>query len=63
VISALLYLNDVQGGETHFTYFNTSVSPKAGRLVVFPSNYAYTHEAYPPIEGYKYVCVFWTREF
>lgn len=64
VISALLYLNDVEeGGETYFTNFNVSVHPKPGRLVIFPSNYAYAHEAHPPKSGCKYVFVFWTREW
>lgn len=64
VISALLYVNDVEeGGETRFVYFDEAVKPKAGRLVIFPSNYAYTHEAKPPTNGSKYVFVFWTREW
>jgi len=62
-ISALLYLNDVDwGGETEFVYFGLKVSPRAGRLVVFPSNYAYAHVAHPPEVGMKYVAVYWTRE-
>lgn len=63
VISALLYLNDVNyGGETEFTHFNIKIIPRAGRLVIFPSNYAYTHIAHPPQFGHKYVAVFWARE-
>lgn len=63
VISALLYLNDVEsGGETEFVHFNIKVKPKAGRLVIFPSNYAYAHIAHPPKKGYKYVTVYWTEE-
>lgn len=64
VISALLYLNDIEkGGETYFINFDTYIKPRAGRLVIFPSNYAYTHEALPPLTGSKYVIVFWTREY
>ena len=63
VISALLYLNDVKrGGETYFENFDIDIRPKAGRLVIFPSNYAYTHAAKPPKKGEKYVLVYWTRE-
>lgn len=63
VISGLLYLNDVEdGGETYFTNFDIAIRPKAGRLVLFPSNYAYMHEARPPVHDNKYVFVFWTRE-
>lgn len=60
VISAILYLNDVEsGGETEFVNFDLKVKPKEGRLVIFPSNYAYSHAARLPENGYKYVAVFW----
>ena len=60
VVSALVYLNDVeQGGETEFVYFNEKISPKKGRLIVFPSNYAYSHAAHPPINCEKYSAAFW----
>lgn len=59
-ISAVLYLNDVEeGGDTYFDQFDYSVEPKAGRLVLFPSNYTYSHEARPPISGNKYILVTW----
>lgn len=62
VISALLYLNDVEdGGETEFVNFDVKVKPKPGRLVIFPSNYAYSHAALQPKKGTKYVAVFWMR--
>lgn len=60
VVSAILYLNDVdQGGETEFVNFDIKVKPKAGTLVIFPSNYAYRHAARLPKSGHKYVAVFW----
>lgn len=63
VISAVAYLNDVdEGGETEFSLFDVSVQPKAGRLIIFPSNYAYRHAALPPVDGVKYSAAFWTRE-
>jgi hypothetical protein len=59
-ISALLYLNDVEeGGDTYFDHFDISVSPKAGRLVLFPSTIPYSHEARNPLSGNKYVLVTW----
>lgn len=62
VISALVYLNnDFTGGETEFLLFNEKVTPKAGRLVIFPSNYAYAHAALPPTDGTKYSAAFWTH--
>lgn len=62
VISAVAYLNDVeQGGETTFPLFDVTVTPKAGRLIIFPSNYAYRHAALPPLVGRKYAAAFWTQ--
>jgi hypothetical protein len=62
VVSALLYLNEVEeGGETEFVNFDIKVKPKPGRLVIFPSNYAYRHAARLPKKGTKYVAVFWMR--
>jgi len=62
-ISSILYLNDVSdGGETYFDRFDISVSPKAGRLLMFPSNFIYTHEGRPPISNTKYVVVTWFNQ-
>ncbi len=59
-MSALLYLNDVEeGGETYFDRFDVAVSPKAGRLVLFPAGFPYSHEARNPLSGNKYVLVTW----
>lgn len=59
-MSALLYLNDVEtGGETWFDKFNLNIKPEKGKLVLFPANYPYTHQAMPPISGKKYVVVTW----
>src|SRR5688572_27517300 len=50
------YLNDVtEGGETRFPQLELSVTPKAGRLVVFPPYWMYQHEGLPPISGDKYI--------
>lgn len=63
VISAVAYLNDVnEGGETEFSLFNVAVKPKAGRLIVFPSNYAYRHAALSPASGVKYAAALWARQ-
>jgi hypothetical protein len=58
--SALIYLNNVDdGGETVFTNFNVSISPKSGTLVMFPANYAYMHEASTPKSNDKYSISIW----
>jgi hypothetical protein len=63
IISALVYLNDVpEGGETEFIHHGVSVSPRQGRLIIFPSNYAYAHAAHPPASGIKYSAAFWTMK-
>jgi hypothetical protein len=60
LFSSVLYLNDVEeGGETRFTRFDVSVSPKQGRLLMFPANFAYEHEALPPVSGEKFAVVTW----
>lgn len=62
-VSAILYLNDnFDGGETHFDFFDLSIKPDPGKLVIFPSNYAYTHTARPVENGKKYVIVTWLSD-
>lgn len=63
VISALVYLNDVDGGggDTYFPHFDSQILPKRGRLVIFPSNYPYAHGANAPISDIKYSAAFWFR--
>lgn len=59
-MSAIMYLNDVEeGGETWFDKFGISIKPTAGKLLLFPSNYAYSHQALPPVSGPKYILVTW----
>jgi hypothetical protein len=41
------FLNDVpNGGELEFPLFDVTIKPKAGSVVVFPSNYPYLHIAH-----------------
>lgn len=60
--SAVLYLNTVEeGGETVFSYFGVGVQPVEGRIVFFPANYAYMHEALPPVSEDKFAIVTWFK--
>lgn len=60
VCSSVLYLNDVdEGGETHFEHFDISIQPKMGRMLVFPANYVYSHQASMPISNDKFAAVTW----
>lgn len=52
----LWYLNDVQtGGETEFVDLGVKVSPKAGRLLMFPPYWMYQHTGLPPVSNPKYI--------
>lgn len=62
-ISAILYLNDdYVGGELYFKNFDITIKPQAGMLVLFPSNYAYQHQALPVLKGTKYAIVTWLHD-
>jgi len=62
-VSVLIYLNDdYEGGELEFPNFDIKIKPKAGTLVLFPSNYAYAHIAHPVKSGTKYVIATWLKD-
>ena len=60
-VSMVLYLNDnYEGGEIAFPKQNILIKPKAGSLIIFPSNKPYYHDPKPVIAGTKYmVPLFW----
>jgi hypothetical protein len=60
VISLILYLNDdYYGGEITFPYLNISIKPSAGSVLMFPSNFIYTHEVKEITDGYRYSFPVW----
>lgn len=62
-VSAILYLNsNFEGGEVEFINFGVKIKPEAGMLLLFPSNYAYTHIAHPVTFGTKYSLVTWIKD-
>jgi len=62
-LSAIIYLNnDYEGGHVEFTNFGIKIKPEPGMLLLFPSNYAYTHIAHPVTEGTKYALVTWLHD-
>lgn len=62
LMSAICYLNnDYYGGEIEFPNFKIKIKPEPGMLILFPSNYAYTHIAHPVTEGTKYGLVTWIK--
>jgi len=63
IISALVYLNDdYEGGELEFPNFGIKIKPEPGMLILFPSNFAYSHIAHPVLSGTKYALVTWIRD-
>lgn len=53
-LSFFWYLNDVEtGGQTQF--LDTSVTPKTGRLVMFPPMWMFPHKGQAPLSGPKYL--------
>lgn len=62
-LSCILYLNDnYTGGEIEFPLFKVKIKPKAGMLILFPSNFAYKHIAHPVTSGTKYAMVTWLHD-
>tara|TARA_B110001454_G_C12712858_1_gene431413 strand:- start:1575 stop:2159 length:585 start_codon:yes stop_codon:yes gene_type:complete len=59
VLSVIVYLNSVEGGETVFPEWDAAIRPEPGRMLVFPSSYPWQHVALPPDEGAKYSLVTW----
>jgi hypothetical protein len=57
-VSLVAYLNDdYEGGGLHFSQQDILYTPKAGDVVIFPSNYMYPHRAMPVLDGTKYSLV------
>ena len=62
-LAFFIYVNDVdEGGETKFlnihrpgTYIPYTVTPKRGRLLMFPPTWQYYHAGLKPISGNKYL--------
>jgi hypothetical protein len=60
VLAFTIYLNDVEkGGETEFLHQSIRVSPKFGRIVIWPAGFPYVHRGNPPLSGEKYILTSW----
>jgi hypothetical protein len=47
------------GGELEFVNFDLKITPEAGDVLLFPSNFPYMHIAHPVSSGTKYSMVTW----
>lgn len=64
VLATMMYLNDVHdGGETEFLHQHRRVSPKAGRVVIWPAGFTHMHRGNPPLKQEKYVANSWFEQF
>ena len=52
-------IEEFEGGETEYLYFNKRIKPKRGRLIIFPCAFTHTHRGNPPIGGTKYIASTW----
>lgn len=54
--SLVAYINDdYEGGEISFPKHNVTIKPKAGSLIMFPSQEPYIHEVKPITSGTRYM--------
>ena len=58
---AIWYLNDLagQGGETEFEYQQVSITPEAGKLLLFPPFWTHRHRGATLKSGRKYIATTW----
>ena len=56
----MIYLNTVEkGGCTEFKWFEHSVKPEQGTLLIWPAAYTHVHRAAPDLEQDKYIATGW----
>ena len=55
-VAFILYLNDVEeGGETHLPKQEIMISPRAGRMLMFPPFWTHPHAELKPVKEPKYI--------
>ena len=58
-LTFIWYLNDqTEAGETEFLD-GTIITPKAGKLLIFPATWCFLHRGLPPKVGRKYIATGW----
>ena len=57
-VSLTMYINnDYTGGELEYVWFNKLYKPEQGDIVIFPSNYVFSHKVHKVLSGTRYVAV------
>lgn len=61
IVSGIIYLNpwEYEGGSTYFPNYELNIKTESPAIVLFPSNYAYSHRAKAVLSGTKYAIVTW----
>lgn len=54
----MVYLNDVEDGETEFLYQGIKIKPKEGTVVIWPGSFTHLHRGNPP-RNTKYIMTGW----
>jgi prolyl 4-hydroxylase len=54
-MTAIVYLNATEGGETIFPNLDLSVAPTAGKCIAFPPLWLFPHAGQPPRSKPKYI--------
>jgi prolyl 4-hydroxylase len=54
-MTAMIYLNAPEGGETVFPSLDISIAPEAGKLLAFPPLWLFPHAGLPPRATPKYI--------
>jgi hypothetical protein len=54
-MTAILYLNAVEGGQTVFPGLDVAIAPAPGKLVAFPPLWLFPHAGLPPRSDPKYI--------
>jgi prolyl 4-hydroxylase len=54
-VTAIIYLNEPEGGETIFPDLDLTIAPETGKLLAFPPLWLFPHEGRPPRLVPKYI--------
>ena len=58
MLAWMIYLNNANSG-TEFPYQDKTITPKAGRTVIWPAGWTHPHKGVIPNEGLKYIATGW----